>query len=93
MCDGAMYLPPEVLIRSFLRSVICRKPSVVELADVAGAEEAVLGERGGGLLGQVVVAAHDRPTPQQDLAVGVDPALQVAHRPADRADLQPVRAG
>jgi hypothetical protein len=24
MCDGAMYLPPEVLTRSFFRSVIFR---------------------------------------------------------------------
>ena len=27
MCDGAMYLPPDVLTRSFLRSVMRRKPS------------------------------------------------------------------
>ena len=27
MCGGATYLPPEVLNRSFLRSVIRRKPS------------------------------------------------------------------
>ena len=27
MCDGATYLPPEVLNRSFLRSVIRTKPS------------------------------------------------------------------
>ena len=64
-----MYLPPEVLIRSFLRSVIRRKPSGVELADVAGVEPAVGVERLGGRLGEVVVAAHDAAAAQQDLAV------------------------
>ena len=59
MCRGAMYLPPEVLIRSFLRSVIRTRPPVVDLADVAGGEPAVGGQHLGGLLGQVVVAAHD----------------------------------
>ena len=87
MCDGAMYLPPDVLTRSFLRSVMRQEAVGVELADVAGAEEAVLGERGRGLLRQVVVAAHDRHAAQQDLAVVVDLALEVAHRLADRADL------
>jgi hypothetical protein len=61
---------------------------VVQLADVAGAEEPVLGHDLGGLLGQVVVATHDRHTLDHDLAVGVELDLQVAHGLPDRADLQ-----
>jgi hypothetical protein len=59
MLDGATYLPLEVLNRSFLRSVILRKPGVVHLADVAGGEPAVGPERARGLRLQVVVAVHD----------------------------------
>ena len=42
IADGAMYLPPLVLTRSFLRSVILQEAVGVELADVPGREPAVL---------------------------------------------------
>ena len=70
-----MFLPPAVMIRSFLRSVIRRKPSVVELADVAGAEPAVLGERRRGRVGVLVVAGEDGVAADQDLAVVGEPDL------------------
>ena len=39
---GATYLPPLVLKRSFLRSVMCRNPSSSKLADVTGVQPALL---------------------------------------------------
>ena len=38
---GATFLPPAVTIRSFLRSVMTRKPSRVQMADVARVEPAL----------------------------------------------------
>ena len=68
MADGATYLPPEVLIRSFLRSVILQEAALVDLADVAGVQPAVASSGlGGGLA--VVVALHDARAAHQDLAV------------------------
>ena len=64
-----MYLPPEVLNRSLMRSVIVQEAVGVEAALVAGAQPAVLGQRLGGLLGQVVVAVHDAGALDQDLVV------------------------
>ena len=43
-------------MRSLMRSVMRRKPSGVEHADVAGLEPAVL--EGGGRLGRLAVVAH-----------------------------------
>jgi len=48
---GAMSLPPEVLRSSFLRSVMKRKPSAVDVADVAGGEPAGLIDGPGGIEG------------------------------------------
>ena len=39
---GTTFLPPAVTMISFLRPVIVRKPLLVQLADVAGAEPAVV---------------------------------------------------
>ena len=82
---GAAFLPPARTIRSFLRSVIARKPSVVELPDVAGVEPALRVDRLGRRLRLVVVALHDVRAAGQDLAVGGDLDLDARDRPADRA--------
>ena len=66
---GEMFLPPAVMISSFLRSTILQVALVVELADVAGVEPAVGVDRLGGLLGHVPVALHDLRAADQDLAV------------------------
>ena len=83
----------EVLSRSFLRSVMRTRPCVVELADVAGGEPAVAGQHLGGLLGQVVVAAHDAAAADHDLAVVGDPDLGARHRLARRCRSRPGPAG
>ena len=69
---GAMFLPPEVTMMSFLRSVMVRKPSRVEHADVAGVEPAVRVDRLGGGLRLLEVALHHVGPAGQDLAVGGD---------------------
>ena len=91
MWVGAMYLPPDVLIRSFLRSVIFRKPSASTspMSPVLKKPSAV--KQFDGLVGQVVVAPHDGHPAQLDLAVLGDAHLEVAHRPAHRAELEVVR--
>ena len=89
---GATYLPPEVLIRSFLRSVTLQV-AVDELADVAGVQPAVRGQHLGGGLGVVVIAAHDAAAAQQDLAVLGDPELGAGQRRTDGADPDVARAG
>ena len=81
-----MFLPPAVMIMSFLRSVIRRKPSVVDLADVAGAQPAVVGERLRGRLGILVVAGEDGVAADQDLAVVGEPDLGPLDGAADGAD-------
>ena len=89
MLAGARFLPPAVMIRCFLRSVMRRIPLRVELADVAGLEPAV-DDRLGGRLGVLEVAGEHQRTAEQDLAVVGDPAFHRRHRPADGA--QPDRA-
>ena len=53
---GAIFLPPDVTSRSFLRSVIAQVALVVDRADVAGVEPAVA-HRVGRRVRLVVVAA------------------------------------
>ncbi len=63
------------------------QPAVrVELADVAGPEPAVLGERGGGRLGILEVAVEDRVAADEDLAVGVESHVAALDGVADRAE-------
>ena len=62
----------------------------VDLADVAGPEPAVVGERGGRRLGILVVAAEDRVAPDEDLAVVVEPDLAALDGAADRAEAEVV---
>src|SRR5690606_26017926 len=64
---------------------------LVQLADVAGVEPAVL-QRLRRLLGQVVVAAHDAAPADEDLAVVGDADLRARQRLADRAELHVRRA-
>src|SRR5437667_3479898 len=84
---GATYLPPEVLIRSFLRSVM-QEAVRVELADVAGVEPALAVPALGGGLRPAVVAEGDVGAARQDLAVGRDAQLAAVERPADGAELE-----
>ena len=79
-----MYLPPEVLNRSFLRSVIRRKPSASSspMSPVCSQPSSV--ERLGGRLGQVVVAVHHAGALDQDLAVLGDLDLGAGERPGRR---------
>ncbi len=70
-----MFLPPDVMIRSFFRSVILRKPVGVELADVAGVHPAVGVDRLGRPLLVAVVAGHHQRAADQHLAVVGDPQL------------------
>ena len=81
-----MYLPPEVLKRSLIRPVMVRKPVGVERALVAGAQPAVLGERLGGLLGQVVVAVHDVRAADQHLVALAELDLAAGEGRADGAE-------
>ena len=66
---GAMFIPPAVTMRSFLRSVMKRKPVLVDPADVAGGEPAVGQEDLGGRLGLLEVALGDVGPAPEDLAV------------------------
>ncbi len=79
MADGAMFLPPAVMIRSFLRPVILRKPFGVDLAEVASELPAVGSQSLGGFGGHLVVLAHDVAASVEDLAVVAD--LLVDARP------------
>ena len=65
---------------------------LVDLADVPGAEPAVVGERGGGRLRILVVAGEDGVAADEDLAVAVEVDLAAVDRPADGAELE-VRPG
>src|SRR5215467_14915363 len=68
------------------------QPAVrVELADVAGAEPAVLRERGGGRIGVLEVPGEDGVAADEDLAVLVDLDLAAVDRPPDGPELEIVR--
>ena len=87
IAGGATYLPPEVLKRSLIRPVMREEAVGVELALVAGVQPAVVGQRLGGLLGQVVVAVHHARALDQDLVVLADLDLAARERRADGAEL------
>ncbi len=82
---GASFLPPDVTIRSFLRSVIDRYPSV-ELADVAGVKPAVGVDHFRRRLGLLPVALHQVRPAREDFAVVRDAQLDAGQRDADGAD-------
>ena len=69
MFAGDMFLPAALMISSFLRSMIVRKPCVVDAADVAGAQPAVGVDRVGRLPRLVAVARHHGAAADQQLAV------------------------
>ena len=81
-----MFLPPAVMMMSFLRSVMRRKPSCVELADVAGVQPAVGVDGLGAGLGVLEVAQEHAGRAREDLAVVGDAQLDAGQRPADGAD-------
>ena len=87
-----MFLPAEVMISSFLRSTIGVEAVLVDRADVAGVDPAVLVDQvaGGGLLA-VVAGGVDRAA-AQDLAVLGEAHLDAGVGPPDRAELE-VRRG
>ena len=86
-----MFLPPEVMIRSFLRSVIVRKPSASRWpTSPVCSQPSTIAARV--RLGVVPVALHDVRAAGQDLAVVGDPDLDAGDRPADGPDLAGVRA-
>ena len=68
-----------------------QEPRLVQLADVAGAEPAVVVEGRGGQVIALVVAAHDAHALGEDLAVVRDPDGVAGNRGADGADLDQVR--
>ena len=75
---------------SFLRSVIVDEAVVVDLADVAGAQPAVLAEHLARRLLVLVVAGEDGLAPDQQLAVVGDAQLDAGQRRPDRAEPEPV---
>ena len=82
---GEMFLPPAVMMSSFLRSTILQVAVVVEHADVAGVQPAVVVEHLGGLLGVVEVAAEHVAAPADHLAVLGERDLAARDRRADGA--------
>ena len=86
MFFGAMFLPPAVMMISFLRPVIAEEAVLVELAEIAGVEPAVDEGLGGGL-GLLVVAEEHVGAPDQDLAVVGDLHLDAGEGRADDAEL------
>ena len=86
MLTGVMFLPLEVMIRSFLRPVMARKPSSSseprspEHSQPSGVSVGL----GRGLV--VVVALEHVWAAHQDLAVVGDPDLGAGQRTADRAE-------
>ena len=78
---GAMNLPPEVLIRSFLRSVMERKPSHPS-PDIASLEPAI--DKGvAGFIRTIPIALKYRRPAHKKLTILGDPHLNVGERFAD----------
>ena len=86
MLEGAMFLPDEVMIISFLRSTTLRKPSSSMLADVAGVHPALVVDQLRAGLGVLVVAAGVDRAAGQDLAVVGDRDLDAGLGAADGAE-------
>ena len=82
---GVRFLPPAVMMMSFLRPVIVEEAVLVERAEVAGVQPAV-DDRAERRVVVPVVAAEDVRAADQDLAVVGDPDLDAGQRPADRAE-------
>jgi hypothetical protein len=64
---------------------------LVDVADVAGVDEALLVERRPRRLFVVVVAGEDGVRPDEDLAVLGEPQLHAGERPPDRSELERAR--
>ena len=84
---GLRFLPPEVMMISFLRPVIDEKAVSVEPAEIACVQPA-LDERPGGGTRVSVVALEYVGAPDEDLAVAGDPDLDSGQRPANRSELE-----
>ncbi len=69
MACGAMYLPPEVLMRSFFRSVIRSRPMASSSPTSPVANQPSASSTSAVCSGQSVVAPHDPAAAEQDLAV------------------------
>ena len=87
-----MFLPAEVMISSFLRSTIAKKPSSssVPMSPVCTQPSASMSVAGGLLL--AVVAGGDDRAADEDLAVLAELDLHAGHGPADRAEPEAVGA-
>ncbi len=85
MLAGVRFLPPAVMMMSFLRPGDRQVAVLVERAEVAGVQPAVL-DRAEARGGAVVVAVEDVRALDQDLAVLGDPQLDARERPPDRAE-------
>ena len=92
MFAGVRFLPPAVMMMSFLRPVIEQVAVLVERAEVARVQPAVV-DRAAGLVLHLVVALEDVRALEQDLAVVGDPDLAARDRAADRAELVRSRVG
>ena len=89
---GLMFLPPAVMMSSFLRSTIAQVAVVVELADVAGVERAVGVERLGRLLRVVEVAEEHVAAAAAHLAVVGEEHVDAGEGHADGARPSPCTA-
>ena len=88
---GATFLPPAVTRMSFLRSVIVTNPSSSIVADVAGAQPAVVAEHRARRLLVLEVAGEDGRAADQELAVVGEPQLDARHRRPDGAEAVAIR--
>ena len=86
MLDGAMFLPAEVMISSFLRSTIAKKPSSsrVPMSPVCTQPSSSMSVGGGVLL--AVVAGGDDRAAHEHLAVLAELDLHAGRRAPDRAE-------
>ena len=81
---GVMFLPPAVMMMSFMRSVMLHIALGIEHPDVAGVQPAVGIDGLGGLVGLVQVAHEDARAAQQHLALCGDAHLGAGRRPRRR---------
>ena len=88
--DGVTFLPPAVMMMSFMRSVMVRNPSCVEEADVTGVEPPV-GDRLRRLLGILEIAEEHVGPLQEDLALRArfGPRCRDAPRPTVPSLIRP----
>ncbi len=83
-----MFLPPALMMISFLRSTMRRKPSSSSspMSPVWSQPSPSIVSRG--LRGLVAIAAHHDRAAHQHLAVAAEPQLHARHRDTDGADLR-----